>query len=447
MSVASFSAAPGGRGMTAKYPKMSAAAYHGVAGAFVEILEPHTEADPAAVLLQFLTAAGNTFGCDPHIEVEGDKHPPRIDLVVVGDTSDGRKGVSFGRVRQIFEIADPTWVKDNIAGGLASGEGLIWAVRDKSFKQVAVKGKGGKPTGEYVDELADEGVADKRLLVQEAEFSRVLRAMRREGNVLSSVIRELWDIGDSRSMSKNQPGKTTGAHVSIIAHTTADELRRELTDMDAANGFANRFLWACSRRSKSLPRGGRLVTADLKALADEIELAKSHTLTLKDPLDFDDEAWKLWETRYTQLTTSSPGLSGSILARGAPQVRRLSLIYALLDCTSTIGADHLRAALAAWDYCEASVRYIFGNASGYPDADKALAFITEAGKLGRSGSELRDLWGRNQPTAPILNWLENRGLIHLLKEPTAGKPIERWIATQDYDLNDLDDLSGSEGGT
>ena len=173
-------------------------ALHGVAGDFVELVAPQSEADPAALLVQFLVAAGNSFGRTSYISVEGDQHPANEFAVIVGDTSGGRKGTSWGRVCQPLELADPGWRSRNVAGGLASGEGLIWSVRDPIWKK-----RTDKKTGEIVEELEDGGVEDKRLLVQESEFSRVLRGMKREGNILSAVLRELWDTGDARSMSKN----------------------------------------------------------------------------------------------------------------------------------------------------------------------------------------------------------------------------------------------------
>jgi len=411
-------------------PAMPRAAFHGVAGRLVEIIKPHSEADPNAILLQFLAAAGNSFGRGPHVRIEGDTHSCNLFVTIVGDTSSGRKGTSWGRVRQVFKLADNDWVTNNVAGGLASGEGLIWAVRDPIFKMVAEKDEDTKkPTGNMVEELVDGGVEDKRLLVQEAEMSRVLRAMKKEGNILSAVIRELWDTGDCRSMSKNNPGKTTGAMVSVVAHSSADELRRELTDTDAANGFGNRFLWVLSFRSKLLPRGGNLTDRDLEDVAGEIRQAQRFAASLQDePLDFDQDAWRLWESGYERLTIGQPGLAGSILARGAPQVRRLSLIYALLDLSGVIRVEHLRAALAVWSYCEQSVWRVFGDASGDPDADKALKFISEAGKQGRDGAEMWKLWANHKDPGPILDRLERGGGIWLQKETTSGRTKERWIS-------------------
>ncbi len=421
------------------HPALSSAAFHGVAGRFVQMVGPQSEADPAALLVQFLAAAGNTFGRGPHLLVEGDRHPANLYVAIVGDTSGGRKGTSWGRVRQPLERADPEWKGRNVAGGLASGEGLIWNVRDPIYRE-----KTNKKTGEPVVELEDGGVADKRLLVQESEMSRVLRGMKREGNVLSPVLRELWDTGDARSMSKNQPGKTTGAMLSVIAHTTADELRREFTEIEAANGFGNRFLWVLSRRSKLLSRGGRVDDAAMEEIAHDVRNAQRFAAVQETSLDLNSEAWELWDSRYERLTTGEPGLAGSILARGAPQVLRLALVYAVLDCSAVIRTEHVHAALAVWDYCERSVRLVFGSASGYADADRALEFIREAGGDGRTKTEIRDLFGRNKNTEPMLTFLSDRGRARsVLGDAEGGRAPEIWVATE-YDRNDIDDRRGSK---
>ena len=124
-------------------------------------------------------------------------------------------------------------------GGLSSGEGLIAAVSDGS-------GDG------------DEGVTDKRLMIVEPEWARVLESAGRDGNTLSAVIREAWDSGRLRVMTRRDPLVATGSHISILGHITLEELTRRLTEVESANGYANRHLFVCVRRSKLLPSGGRL---------------------------------------------------------------------------------------------------------------------------------------------------------------------------------------------
>jgi hypothetical protein len=103
-----------------------------------------------------------------------------------------------------------------------------------------------------------------RLLVVEAEFAQVLRQAARAGNTLSATIRSASDSGNFRTITRNEPITATGAHICIIGHITANELRAELTATDSANGFANRFLFMCARRSKALPFGGGPINPDVQ---------------------------------------------------------------------------------------------------------------------------------------------------------------------------------------
>lgn len=221
-------------------------ALHGPAGRFIRTVEPHSEADPAALLGQFLQAFGSAVGPRPHFLAESDRHGVNLNAVFVGDTAKGRKGTSWGHVRRVIVAADPDW-NDRIMAGLSSGEGLIWQVRDPIVHRDPIKEKG-RVVG-YEEVVADEGVKDKRLLVFEGEFASVLRVCSRNGNTLSAVIRNAWDTGNLRTLTKNSPANASGAHISIVGHITRDELLRYLEDTEAANGFGNRFLWFCVRRS------------------------------------------------------------------------------------------------------------------------------------------------------------------------------------------------------
>ena len=78
---------------------MDVAAMHGIAGEFVRAIAPNTEADPAAILVQFLVHFGALVGRGPHFRVEGDEHHANLYAVLVGDSGKGRKGTSASRVR------------------------------------------------------------------------------------------------------------------------------------------------------------------------------------------------------------------------------------------------------------------------------------------------------------------------------------------------------------
>src|SRR5215469_1277372 len=96
-------------------------AFHGLAGEIVREIEPRTEADTAAILIQTLVAFGNVIGRGPYYQVEGDRHATNLFAALVGDSSKARKGTSWGRVRQIFKQLDEEWTNERIQGGMSSG--------------------------------------------------------------------------------------------------------------------------------------------------------------------------------------------------------------------------------------------------------------------------------------------------------------------------------------
>jgi hypothetical protein len=49
------------------WPVLDNATLYGLAGEVVTCLKPHTESDPAALLLQYLTSFGNAWDADPTI--------------------------------------------------------------------------------------------------------------------------------------------------------------------------------------------------------------------------------------------------------------------------------------------------------------------------------------------------------------------------------------------
>jgi hypothetical protein len=100
----------------------------------------------------------------------------------------------------------------------------------------------------------------------------VLKVTQQEHNILSTVLRSAWDTGDLRTLTKGSPDKATGAHISVIGHTTGEELHQGLAENEFFNGFANRFDWVCAKRSKCLPEGGSLnleeLAPSMKALTE-----------------------------------------------------------------------------------------------------------------------------------------------------------------------------------
>jgi len=408
--------------------QLSNEAYIGFAGELIRTLLPHTEADPVAVLLQFLVLFGNLVGRGPFYLVERTRHYLNLFIVIVGASSKARKGTSFDLIRFVLEGVVPEWIKSNIKSGLSTGEGIIHHVRDATEKEVTKKDADGNLVSETKPD--DPGVEDKRLTIIESEFASVLRVSARDGNTLSPVIRNAWDRGDLSTLSKNSPEHATNAHVSIIGHITGSELTSALSQNDMQNGLANRFLWAHVHRSKNLPHGGNLRDEEIHRLQDLLRPIVAFASKM-DRVYFDPDASILWAQVYDELSKEKPGLFGAIISRAEAQVIRLSTIYAVLDKSKYIQPRHLRAALAVWEYCEDSARYIFGEYLEDPTASTILVELRKASPKGLSRTEIRDIFSRkisSQRVSDALKILQDEKLARFHLEATGGAPTERWFA-------------------
>jgi hypothetical protein len=403
--------------------------YHGVAGDIVRAIDPATEADPVAILVQFLIGYGCLVGRNRYFVAESVRHYSNEFAVIVGDTSKGRKGSSWGRCKKLLAEADEKWVDKCIGSGLSSGEGLIWAVRDPVVKRERINhGKDRSPTFEEVE--ADAGIDDKRLLVIESEYANVLHQHDRSGNNLSVILRQAWDGEKLRTLTKNSPVQATGAHIGVVGHITIQELRRYMSETEQANGGGNRHLWVCARRSKLLPEGG---TEDHAALAQcRIRLAEAVTFgKIPDEVVRDDDARSIWRAIYSDLSAGKPGLTGAMLGRAEAHVMRLAMIYALLDCSPMIRRPHLLAAVALWDYVEHSVRFVFGDQTGDPVADDILRLLRGAVPKGVTRTDISAHLGRNIAAGRIaqaLALLDEHKLARpeTLQGETGGRPAEWW---------------------
>ena len=389
------------------WPVLHPSALHGLAGEVVRAIEPHSEADPAAILIQFLVAFGNIIGPNCYCTVEATRHGLNLFAVLVGESSKARKGTSWGHIRRIFSGVDPVWTAERVTGGLSSAEGLICEVRDEADKP-----------------------SDKRLMVIQGEYAAVLRILSREGNNLSPILRSAWDGEDLRTLVKNSPLRASGAHISKIAHITRPELLKYLSETESHNGFANRLLFACVMRSKCLPEGSVPIET-MEQLSRRVSLAVEWARKEPRELRRDEDARALWAEVYAELSEGLPGLLGAATGRAEAQVLRLSAIFAVLDCSEVVRVEHLRAALAVWDYTFTSAAYIFGDATGDTVADRIREALKEAGPLGISRTAIRDLLQRHvnsKRIGQVLAQLQENGLAESRTEVTEGRSIEIWSA-------------------
>jgi Protein of unknown function (DUF3987)/DnaB-like helicase N terminal domain len=354
--------------------KMGKEAFRGFAGEIVDIIESQTEACKEAILSQFIISFANRMGRRPHWAHDATTHKGKLFGCLVGPSGCG-KGMAWNMVKWLLRRCDLNWDESAVLKGLASGEGLIRACSE------------------------DDGP----VLVVEPEFGQVLSTMKRDGNSLGYIIRDLYDSDELRNETSKNPVHVKNAYVSIIAHVTSADLKIGLNGPHKDNGFGNRFVYVNVYQSKSLPEGGDLASIEqaLEPLFQHV--IKALTYAERSP-DFnndvcrDEQASKRWKEVYDSLRHRPPGDHGNMTKRAAPMVMTLAMIYAVLDRKCRISLAHLDSALAFWEYCDQTALYLFGEPRVDKRVSKLVGLLDEM-KTGLTRTEINRKigYGRLKP--------------------------------------------------
>ena len=395
-------------GDTYPYPTLDRAALYGPAGEIVKALAPGTEAAPVGMLLTLLVCFGNAAGSVCRALVGDDQHPARLFGTLVGPTASGAKGTSLAAIRPILRAADDVWYSAARVSGFASGEAIVARL------------------GGYL--RADDAMpVEKRALVTEPEYSRLLVVNSRDGSTASQILRGAWDEGRLQHIRAKHELLAEGVHLSLLGHITPDELRARLTATDISGGFANRTLFGCVARERKIPSprplDPALVGAYGKRLRAAMDFARKPRVLTRAP-----EAEVVWAEFYEN-EPEREGIVGEITARSAAQRLRLSVAYALLDQSDVVRPEHVFAAEALWRYGAASVEHIFGSLSGDSIQDRLLKALRDAHPNGLDGAEQHAVFGRNVKAARLdaaRQALERRFLVETQNETTRGR--ERLIS-------------------
>ncbi len=376
-------------------------ALYGLAGRIVKILAPHSEAHPAALLLQLLAAFGNAVGRGPHCMVESTRHGLNLFVVLVGDSSKGRKGTSWNLIANLFAQVDPAWLSSRVSSARPTAVGLVQTLRDQQ-----------PPT-------------DRRLLVLAEEFAGILRTFKHGSGHLGPLLRGAWDSGQLPILDMRQQLRATDTHISLIAHISRDELTHALHRTEAHNGFANRCLWTWVERTNCLPNPGSPPAQELAAAIADLRRAVAWATEQPERLFRRDAAAdRLWAQNYSDLSYHQPTLRGAATSRGEAQALRLSALFAALDRSEFIKVPHLEAAFDVWTYCYESAGRFFGLSTGNPVADRIREAIEASGNS-LSLKQINGLLNGHVDTARIeeaLHQLTSLGAISGSIHATGGRP-------------------------
>ena len=380
-------AADPGPDWNAAPPKPTTTMFYGLVGDIAREGAKGREVSKVSVALAFLSYLSAQTGRDLYIPIGDYRHPLHLFTLHVGRTAMGGKGESVQITRRIDEeirrvlkeINDYQDEKDGVivdmskvkmddddkteeeeitllahqhAGGLSTREGLTLFVHDKY--------KDGKKTVQAIE--------DKRLWVFEPEFQNVLAQGKRDGNTLSSALRDVWDGGSIKPATKSFRIWATEPHIGLHGCITPGELHASLEAKEITNGFANRFLVCWAERTRLVPVPPPTPEETVSRLAERVKEVVSWAVgnypldKYTRPMLLTPAAEALWIETYGTLKGrdhTSERIT-AILERRAPITRRLAALFAITDRTTLVDAHHLEAALAWSEYHRASVEFIFG---------------------------------------------------------------------------------------
>lgn len=442
----------------ADLPSIDPAVFACYLGGLVDQVAEHTEADPVGILASLVCAAGVYLGPGPHIQAGDDRHPLLVWPLVIGRTNAGRKGAGWATAKRLLVAADSEFMTTNIRSGLTSGEGLAAMFADPEPEPSRrPAGTADQPALDGLDESdpaagprATDGVTkrprarhetpgpaggrlpagDRRLLVFEPEWAAVMARMRREGNSLSATLRAAWEGGDLSTLNVTAR-IAPESHVGLVAHIAPGEFAAKVSKEDLAGGTYNRFLPIAVARTRFLPLSQGADPAVVQRIGTQLR-DRLHQAGRVGLVGFTATAAQLWRRLYVELgsDTGEIGPVEQFIARTAPNCLRIAAIHAVLDGTDAITTEHLTAAAGLVRYSIASARTVFHGGHG-----RLLAFITEAGPIGRTKTEITNVvFGKNARANVVdtaLAALATAGrIVRTRRAPEGGRgrPVEVYTA-------------------
>ncbi|WP_022975325.1 DUF3987 domain-containing protein [Nevskia ramosa] len=360
-------------------PAVDPAMFYGPLGRLARQAAEGTEVNPVAAMAAAMSWLSACMGRNRAIAIGDEWHHLRLFTLHVGRSSRGGKGMALGLLKRVIaaigKLDDATTLRPQMhTGGLSSREGLAVLIHDGY-----TEGKTEYPP-----------IVDKRLFIVESEFANVLAQGKRDGNTLSTCLRDVWDGSAIKPATKSSQVWASRPHIALHGCITPTELRAKLASNDLSNGFANRFLMVWGERTGVIPFPSRASDATVHELAKLFAAIIRHGLagypdaTETCPLRMSRTALSLYADCYREFAKPHPGgeLIGGLLQRRAPMLLRMAGLFAVTDLADEIDRGHVEAAQAWMTYFAQSAQMIFapavdveGEAHRNDDAEKLAAWL------------------------------------------------------------------------
>jgi hypothetical protein len=366
-------------------PRPDPACLYGLVGDVARAGGETTEANPYAIAANFIAYMSCAVGRGPFMPIGNTWHHCRQFTLHIGRSGRGRKGDAVSLVTRIDkalrELSQDAAFQVH-RGGLSSREGLVFFIHD-GYKE------GKKEV---------EPIHDKRLWVVESEFANVLQQGKRDGNTLSSALRDCWDGVCLKPATKSNRLFASNPHIGLSGAVTPGELLSLMAARELSNGFANRFLMFWAERSKIIPFPRATPQDTVDELAQRVlavlTFCESNHWVERDKMrvELTPDAKILYEKLYRgELNDNSAGERiTALLERRAPMLLRMAMLFALCDLQGTVDVQHINAALAWIRFSVESVKFVFASAADEvaveetnDTATKIARYLGEVGKSTR----------------------------------------------------------------
>lgn len=315
------------------YDDPPAAAFHGIARRYVDLMAPTTEAPDAFHLGAFLTLVGAMIGRRVRMQYSGDPLYANLYTVLIGASGSSRKDTAIKRTLWLPNVMLPPRLVTpsfNVSRDVSSAEGLITDLKNHP-----------------------------NTLLYLTELSALIKNARRKSTttILDRLI-EAWDTPHIlQNLNKLSPVSAVNPYLSIIAATQPKRLATEMTDEDIHSGFAGRWLYVVGTGKAPMadpPRADPAVAWGVYlAVHDAI-----HGYADGQELDLDATARDRWFAWYER-EGRGHGIDeeqDTMRIRHAVLMRKVALIYAVTDGAAAVEDRHLAAAMALVDWMWVHVR-------------------------------------------------------------------------------------------
>lgn len=405
----------------------------------------YTSVEPAALIASFLTCAGSHF-TRTSLRMEGESHSPQLFSVLVGSRL--IRKAAFDHARKFFAVSDGATESIPSRSRAAKRKNTStplnvesWELQqcDDFLDAIAARSDGNEQGLRVVQNDAEDTDEIGSKLISVTDFQSTLLATRHR-NQLASMMCAAWDNEGAKLFTHRQKRiSISKTNVCLLGQISLEDLRAAMPTDSRLSGLTSRILWVCLRRTVDSfeQANGKHANIDQALIANLSSQLAEAINNAPSCISLSPKSKVLWyEINEQLLSQEAPGVMGIIMGRSDSHVLRLAALYCLLDNSRNVLPCHLEAAMALWNYCKESARFIFAESKTGEMAQRVLNVLKTGAK---TQTQLHEAFSRHvtaKELAYALTELESKGLARSCRSGAQGKgrPAITWHLGQKADL-------------